>query len=107
MGEEKLEGFQKVLCSPRGWQAATEATGHQGTKLRITQDAQKPASTHVAASLKESLTPVHTHSSKQGSRARGKGLFHPAMGVTLTCGSFWDLRVGLSGHLLAGGSLIH
>lgn len=73
----------------------------------MTQDSQNPASTHVAASLGETITPICTHFFKQGSGAPGKGLFHPAMRVTLTCGSFWDLHGGLSGRLLAGGSLIH
>lgn len=77
-----------------------EATGYQGTKLGMTQEPQTPASTHVAASLGESITAVRA---PPPCRAAGR----PATGVTLTCGSFWDLRVGLSGRLLAGGSLIH
>lgn len=39
---EKLDGIQKILPPLRGWRAATEAIGHQGTKIGMTQDSQKP-----------------------------------------------------------------
>lgn len=62
---------------------------------------------HIPASLRRGHDPSSHPLLQQVSRAPSRGSPHPVLGVTLTCGSFWDLRVGLSGCLLTRGSLIH
>lgn len=57
----EAEEIQNDFHPRGGWQAATDATGHQGSKLRTTQDSQKP-SAHIPASLRDgSNPPPHTH----------------------------------------------
>ena len=96
-GEERLEGIQKVLYPPGDGQAAMEATGHQAQNNPRFREAGIHLHSHLIWRWAE---PHVLPSYSWGAR-------HPAPEVTLTCGSFWDLRGGLRGRLLAGGSLIH
>ena len=82
---------------PGDGQAAMEATGHQAQNNPRFREAGIHLHSHLIWRWAE---PHVLPSYSWGAR-------HPAPEVTLTCGSFWDLRGGLSGRLLAGGSLIH
>lgn len=58
IGEEKLDGIQKVPYSLGGWQSAMEAVGHQGIRLGTTQGSQELASAHIPASLRGECGPA-------------------------------------------------